>query len=240
MVGWSSENILRLLEVAFESNEMCLVLRKMPKDHLKSIKQQKNLVFIYKNKNVPSLEATGNTAGGDENRQRKHSFSDIFDLSEEFIMEDSSDEDEEDYADFTRNIKADESTDLVSKQAAGHRRFGNLFEKTSSASPTENKSRAAAKLSAGGKQKATNKNRLIRSMQNLLSFDRSRSNSTENDECEAKSSRRKSKRLWREDRDAEKALGQINLGFFQEIITWLNYPDRTKYTLYISRFKFYR
>ncbi len=195
MVGWSSENIIRLLEVAFESNEMCLVLRKMPKDHFKSIKQQKNLVFIYKNKNGPVLEETGNTAGGDESRQRKHSFSDIFDLSEEFIMEDSSDEDEEDYADFSRNIKAEGSTDLVSKQAAGHRRFGNLFEKTSSVSPTESKSRAAAKLSAGGKLKATNKNRLIRSMQNLLSFDRSRSNSTENDECEAKSSRRKSKRL---------------------------------------------
>jgi len=202
VIGWSIENILKLLDTAFQSNEMCLILRKMPKDHIKSIKQQKNLVFIYKNKNVPAVDKINDvskTVDGDESRPRKHSFSEILNLSEEFIMEDSSDEDEEDYANFNRNKNEESSdfVDLVGKQAENHKKLGNLFEKNTSVSKNDAKSKYTSKINNGGKQKMTNKNRLIRSMQNLLSFDRSRSNSTENsvstnDESEPKSSRRKS------------------------------------------------
>ena len=53
----------------------------MPKDHLNSIKQQKNQVFIYKNKNIAIAKKSETIdelpAAG---HQRKLSFSDIFDL----------------------------------------------------------------------------------------------------------------------------------------------------------------
>ena len=104
-------------------------------------------------------------------------------------MEDSSDEDEEDYADFNRN-NAD-STDVLDSKETIERKFsigGFFYEKNRVNEKNLNKTKL---------NKKSNKNRLIRSMQNLLSFDRSRSNSTEksistNDESEPKSSRRKS------------------------------------------------
>lgn len=104
-------------------------------------------------------------------------------------MEDSSDEDEEDYADFNRN-NAD-STDVLDSKETIERKFsigGFFYEKNRVNEKNLNKTKL---------NKKSNKSRLIRSMQNLLSFDRSRSNSTEksistNDESEPKSSRRKS------------------------------------------------
>ena len=81
VVGWSSENILKLLESAFSSGTVWLVLRKMPKDHLSSIKQQKNLVFIYKNLAPALREKQSKPAlNGGNTHKRKHSFSDILDL----------------------------------------------------------------------------------------------------------------------------------------------------------------
>jgi hypothetical protein len=55
VVGWSSENISKLLESAFTTSTVCLVLRKMPKDHLTSIKQQKSPAFIYKNQQMAAI-----------------------------------------------------------------------------------------------------------------------------------------------------------------------------------------
>ena len=114
-------------------------------------------------------------------------------------MEDSSDEDEEDYEDFNpnkdENLTSNENLIDMLDNSNNNRKFsrGGSYEKNT----------LAVKGSKGNKNKLaklankTNKNRLIRSMQNLLSFDRSRSNSAEqsssnNDEIESKN-RRKSK-----------------------------------------------
>ena len=84
-VGWSSENILKLLESSFTNmNSVTLYLRKMPKDHINSIKQQqKNHVFVYKNamrasKKQNQLNKSGNQQPPNQQQQRKHSLSDIF------------------------------------------------------------------------------------------------------------------------------------------------------------------
>lgn len=212
VVGWNSENIIKLLENAFNSNTVLhLILRKMPKDHLTSIKQQKKLVFIYKNQNVikSTNENNSNTnkneilkfdkqqsETGNKTCQRKHSLADIFDLSEEFTMEDSSDEDEEDYEDFNRNNKNNNSN--INDFSIGATDFYNenngsrLVNTTNMNITNENKL-----LNKEGKLvKKSNANRLIRSMQNLLSFDRSRSNSVEktgfnNEEANSNKNQRK-------------------------------------------------
>lgn len=199
VVGWNSENIIKLLENAFSSNTVWLVLRKMPKDHLTSIKQQKKLVFIYKNQNISKLkENDENSKSNQVSHQRKRSFSDIFDFSEDFIMEDSSDEDEEDYADFHRNksnsnLTSDENLiDMSDKKLKSDRKLSiGLFGKNGFNDKNYNKAKTN-KIT-----KKTNKNRLIRSMQNLISFDRSRSNSIENggstnDVSDPKTKRKKS------------------------------------------------
>ena len=95
-------------------------------------------------------------------------------------MEDSSDEDEEDYADFNRVDNNDSELNQMPMVGFYEKKHSVLSDRKSN------------KIKLG---KKSNKNRLIRSMQNLLSFDRSRSNSAENsaspnDESEMKAKRK--------------------------------------------------
>ena len=82
VIGWNSENIIKLLEDCFSTNGVIsLVLRKMPKDHMNSIKQQKNLALIYKNHHINrinSFKKQQNSNKSTNGHQRKLSFSDMF------------------------------------------------------------------------------------------------------------------------------------------------------------------
>lgn len=112
-------------------------------------------------------------------------------------MEDSSDEDEEDYEDFNRNkdenLTSNENLIHMLESSKNNRQFsrGGSYEKnTLAVKGNKGNMNKIAKLA-----NKTNKNRLIRSMQNLLSFDRSRSNSAEqsssnNEEIESKNKRK--------------------------------------------------
>ena len=104
--------------------------------------------------------------------------------SEEYIMDDSSDEDEEDYEDFNKGeenkLSSNENLiDMLSQNSKSCRKFSieGLFEKKNKNST--NVKNLLNKNKMGKLAKMSNKNRLIRSMQNLLFFDRSRSNSME-------------------------------------------------------------
>lgn len=158
----------------------------MPKDHVISIKQQKN----YMGQRLNAVKEMDLNSGLKEEitnnnfiQQRNHSFSDILDLSEEFIMEDSSDEEEEDYTNFDRS-KLDSgsnqaSTENLARSSTGRKfSIGRLYEKSSNGTGSKEKKLASQKNEKLAKK--LNKNRLIRSMQNLLSFDRSRSTSVDN------------------------------------------------------------
>ncbi|CAF0808641.1 unnamed protein product [Brachionus calyciflorus] len=182
VVGWDALYLNQILNEIFDANSsVILLLRKMPKDHLISIKQQHH---NHKNKFFLPNE---NGAGGRKNstnqqsikHHRKLSFSDFF-LADEFIDmssdEESSEEDEDkEDIDFNNN-KTQSITDNLNElsNSMNDTKSESIYEKRSKKGLQKYTNQKPSKL--GYKSKA---NRLIKSMQNLLLYDRSRSNSTD-------------------------------------------------------------
>ncbi|RNA31543.1 Beta-mannosidase [Brachionus plicatilis] len=172
VIGWDVYKINQILNNIFGScSPLVLLLRKMPKDHLVSIKQQNQ----NKNKFYLSSENAGRKNSVSKH-QRKLSFSDIF-VADEYIdssEEESSEEDEyKEDVDFSQT-KAQSITENLNELSneQNDSRNETMYEKQRKKGFINFKK--SSKLAY--KSKA---NRLIKSMQNLLLYDRSRSNSAD-------------------------------------------------------------